>query len=65
VIPAGTGARNLDMTALLAVAGAIAMVLVIAAMVLLVPRGTQRLRRRRFSAAETQGAELAPEHEAS
>jgi len=53
------------MTALLAVAGGLAVLSVLATMVVLATRGTERLRRRRSSTAETQGAELAPKEEAS
>ena len=52
------------MTALLAVAGGLCVLIVIGVMLLLVPRGTERLRRRR-TPAERQGAELAPEEESS
>lgn len=65
MIPSHDDPRRRCMTALLALAGGFVTLLVLAAMVVLVPRGTERLRRRRTSAPESQGAELSPEDEAS
>jgi hypothetical protein len=48
-------------TVLLAIAVGIGMVLLITTMVLIVPAGTERLRRRGDNDVDSQGAELTPE----